>query len=88
MLFLFVLVRSFFLLDLIAHKNCCLALDPNIKTAYAEEKWQQEFFDTGLRRLEEVVSLSMLLIDDSDMILIILIILFSLIYIISLLRLP
>jgi hypothetical protein len=65
MLFLFVLVRSFFILDLIVHKNCCLALDPNIKTAYAEEKWQKEFFDAGLRRLEEVVSLSMLLIDDS-----------------------
>lgn len=32
----------------------CLALDPNIKTAYAEDKWQEEFYDAGLRRLEEV----------------------------------
>jgi hypothetical protein len=32
------------------------ALDPNIKTAYAEEKWQQEFYDAGLERLKEVVS--------------------------------
>ncbi|KAF8156025.1 hypothetical protein B0H34DRAFT_517919 [Crassisporium funariophilum] len=33
------------------------ALNPNIKTAYAEEKWQEEFYQAGLRRLEEVVSL-------------------------------
>jgi hypothetical protein len=32
------------------------ALDPNIKTAYAKEKWQPEFYEAGLRRLEEVVS--------------------------------
>ena len=34
------------------------ALDPNIKTAYAEDKWQEEFYNAGLQRLEEVVSQS------------------------------
>ena len=32
------------------------ALDPTLKTAYAKEKWQWEFYEAGLRRLEEVVS--------------------------------
>jgi len=32
------------------------ALDPTIKTAYAEEKWQEEFYEAGLWHLEEVVS--------------------------------
>ena len=55
MLSLFVLVRPFFLLDLVDH-NCHQALDPTIKTAYAKEKWQQEYYEAGLRHLEEVVS--------------------------------
>jgi len=32
----------------------CLALDPTIKTAYAEEKWQRKFYRAGIQRLEEV----------------------------------
>ena len=36
------------------------ALDLTIKTAYAEEKWQAEFYEAGLQRLEEVVSLSLI----------------------------
>jgi len=40
------------------------ALDPTIKTAYAEEKWQVEFYEAGLRRLEEVVSLLDLICND------------------------
>jgi hypothetical protein len=34
------------------------ALDPNIKMAYAEDKWQEEFYSASLQRLEEVVSQS------------------------------
>ncbi|KAJ7861151.1 hypothetical protein B0H13DRAFT_2355218 [Mycena leptocephala] len=32
----------------------CLALDPNIKTAYAEESWNSFAFSEGLERLEAV----------------------------------
>jgi hypothetical protein len=32
------------------------ALDPTIKTAYAEEKWEEEFYEAGLQCFEEVVS--------------------------------
>ena len=30
-------------------------LDPNIKLAYAEAKWDSEYYEMGLRRLEAVV---------------------------------
>jgi hypothetical protein len=32
-----------------------LALDPNYKLAYAEAKWDPEFFRQGVERLEQVV---------------------------------
>ncbi|KAF5371872.1 hypothetical protein D9615_009521 [Tricholomella constricta] len=32
----------------------CLVLDPNIKTAYTEEKWKPEFHKAGMKRLGEV----------------------------------
>jgi hypothetical protein len=32
----------------------CVALDPNIKLAYAEEKWDPEYFDHGRKSLEKV----------------------------------
>ncbi|KAF5370479.1 hypothetical protein D9615_009743 [Tricholomella constricta] len=32
----------------------CLVLDPNIKTAYTEEKWKPEFHEAGMERLGEV----------------------------------
>ena len=31
------------------------ALDPTLKTAYAQEKWQTQFYEAGLQRLREVV---------------------------------
>jgi hypothetical protein len=32
-----------------------LALDPNIKLAYAADKWDEEYFESGLAQLEEMV---------------------------------
>lgn len=31
------------------------ALDPKWKLAYAREKWESHYFNSGVRRLEEVV---------------------------------
>ncbi|KAK7025717.1 HAT family dimerization domain-containing protein [Favolaschia claudopus] len=33
----------------------CLALDPNIKTAYTQESWNSEAYEEGLAKLESVV---------------------------------
>lgn len=33
-----------------------LALNPNYKTAYAEETWAEEFYKDGLSQLEKLVS--------------------------------
>jgi hypothetical protein len=33
----------------------CLALDPKWKLAYACKKWESHYFNSGVRRLEEVV---------------------------------
>jgi hypothetical protein len=42
-----------FLDTLVTHSS---VLDPNFKTAYAESKWQPEFFEAAMERLGEVVS--------------------------------
>lgn len=34
-----------------------IALDPNIKLAYAESKWDTKYYKDGLERLESVVRL-------------------------------
>ena len=53
---LFVLVSWYFFRDSVVLISSVQALDPTIKTAYAKEKWQQGFYEAGLRRLEAVVS--------------------------------
>src|ERR1700678_3847962 len=51
------LVRWVFLPDFIHFFIYVLqALDPNIKTAYAKEKWEAVFYKAGCKRLEAVVS--------------------------------
>jgi hypothetical protein len=34
----------------------CLVLDPNVKNAYALDKWESEAYGEAMSRLEEVVS--------------------------------
>lgn len=53
---LFVLVRLYPSASIV-DSNLFLALDPNIKLAYAEDKWEAKYFAAGRERLEEVVCL-------------------------------
>ena len=53
---LFVFLSWYFFRDSVVLISSVQALDPTIKTTYAKEKWQQEFYEAGLQRLEAVVS--------------------------------
>lgn len=39
-----------------------VALDPNVKVAYAQQKWDKNSFGIGLKSLEQVVSMLILAI--------------------------
>ena len=38
------------------------ALDPNFKLAYAKAKWDSEYFEAGVARLECLVSICIILV--------------------------
>jgi hypothetical protein len=51
---LFVSVRFCDVIFRETHTVICVALDPNIKLAYAEEKWDPEYFERRRKSLEKV----------------------------------
>jgi len=42
------------------------ALNPNIKLAYAESKWDPEYYADGVQRLEKAVGVTVSVLDAVD----------------------
>jgi hypothetical protein len=49
------LVLDFFMPLILLMLNYIVVLDPNVKAAYAQNRWASHFFKEGMRSLEKVV---------------------------------